>query len=358
MRLQEAGILIGYVLSCLVISFSPIDAQDDPILTENLAVITPDNVNDLTELFRLETVQRPDRLEVSHDGTLLAAGFEDGTLGVWELPTMDARFVQREHTDYVFALAFSPDDTTLYSGGWDGMVKQWNVLTGEERTVIQMSRRVWDITLSQDGDLLGVAAGGGEKALQIWNTQTWLVDRIVSEDVQFRNWTVCIEFSPDERLVATCDSQGVQVIDSTTNKMNYIVLARYDGDTYRGTSSASHAIFSPDGTLLAIGIDGGGMWLWDLVSNSEIVAENLTEAPNMFSLEFSPSGSLLAGSETTNYQTKEYVALWFFNVDTSNELGLIPAHRGYINDVDFSPDGKLLISAGRDRTIRFWGVTQ
>jgi WD40 repeat protein len=70
---------------------------------------------------------------------------------------------------------------------------------------------------------------------------------------------------------------------------------------------------------------------------------------NVYHVAFSPDGRLLASAGQDHT-----IRLW--DPTTLKRLSILPRHTDEVNCVAFSPDGKMLASASEDKTVRLWDV--
>jgi WD40 repeat protein len=109
-------------------------------------------------------------------------------------------------------------------------------------------------------------------------------------------------------------------------------------------------IGSPTQAQAVVLMDSGPAWLWtagaDAVPLEEESDSNLT-AENA---AFSPDGKLLA----VGYNNGK-IELWD-TAQPEKAPDVLAGHFGWINNLEFSPDGATLLSASADRTARLWSV--
>ena len=139
----------------------------------------------------------------SPDGTRLASASGDGTVKVWD--------AAKGHTNFVWGVSFSPDGTRLASASFDQTVKVWDAATGQEMLTLKgHTSRVTSVAFSPDGTRL--ASASYDKTVKVWNAATG------EETLTLKGHTnevYSVAFSPDgTRLASAGVDKTVKVWDA------------------------------------------------------------------------------------------------------------------------------------------------
>jgi general transcriptional corepressor TUP1 len=96
---------------------------------------------------------------VSPDGSLVAVGYSDNIVRLWDLHTRQLVECLVGHNDHILSVAFTPDGKGLVSGSADGTLKHWNL--GLLLTTMQRGagRQVYEVAVEHAGS---VAEKSGE----------------------------------------------------------------------------------------------------------------------------------------------------------------------------------------------------
>jgi WD40 repeat protein len=99
----------------------------------------------------------------------LATGSWDQTARLWNVATHQLIGTLTGDTNWVNAVAFSPDGQTLATAGEDGTVRLWDVATQQQigASLTDGSDSIDSLAFSPDGQTL--ATGNGDDAVQLWN---------------------------------------------------------------------------------------------------------------------------------------------------------------------------------------------
>jgi WD40 repeat protein len=209
------------------------------------------------------------------------------------------------HDHVVQALAFSPDNRSLASGGSDYRICLWDMASGrllrefgrptERAGAYASSRLIHCLAFSHDGKTL--AASLGDNLVILWETATGKELRKI---------------------------QGHQGAIATI-------------------------AFSPDGKDLATGGADQNIHLWELASGKS--KRDLAAEEPLAALLFTADGQMVVSAGA-------YGSLRVWQAATGKELRAIEAHRGAINALALAPDGHTLASCGQDRLVRLWNLGQ
>ncbi|GAA2555608.1 hypothetical protein GCM10010398_49340 [Streptomyces fimbriatus] len=150
-----------------------------------------------------------------------------------------------------------------------------------------------------------------------------------------------VVFAPDDRTLASASSDGTVTLRRVSDRRTIAVFA---------VSGPVRSIaFSPDGRTLAATSTRGPVSLWDITERRrKAVLAGSTKGAR--ALSFTPRGHRLAVATV-----RGPIQVW----DTARTPRLtasLNGHKGAANALDHSRDGRTLVSAGADGTVRLWAT--
>lgn len=149
-------------------------------------------------------------VEFSPDSTRLATGGADGMARIWDVKTGQELISVQAHPDHrgVTSLAFSPDGRLLAttSDGPEPLAKIWDASNGAEISTFSgqsQTARIWGLAFSPDGERVATGAYGG--ILKIWDVKTGqeLLNLVGHTSTVFG-----LAFSPDGKRLASASPSG------------------------------------------------------------------------------------------------------------------------------------------------------
>ncbi len=294
---------------------------------------------------------------VTPDGRRAAVGTSDGTVQLWDLEAGRVTGLLLGHTTWVGAVAISSGGRFVLSGAGevsleevpgnptapartvrkDCTVRLWDAATGRELARFEGHQgMIKSVAFSPDGGK--VLSASTDRTTRLWNIGTGKEERRFIERRPLG--VLKAVFSPEGKRILT-SSGGAPEVEEDPQTLDGQPLERAPGQP--GVPD-----FLPRTDEFGDETDTFALRLWDIASG-QLVRSFHGHTQRMECVEFSPDGRrVLSGSSDRT------VRLW--DAESGETLAVFAGHEGAVSCVAFTPDGRRVLSGSIDKTLRVWSL--
>jgi WD40 repeat protein len=314
----------------------------------------------------------------SRSGRKLATASWDGTARVWSVATGKTTAVLRGHAGRVLGVAWSPDGKTIATGAMDRSVRLWTATGKPRKSVGSLGNDVGAVSFTADARALLLTLGGtaGTEGAALLDLRTARV-RLYRGHA---NTLLDARLSPDGTLAASADALGEVHLWRTADAGPVRCLSgagravwaagwgddgiawgnTNKGDLFTAKSplersfrpaelelgpaprAARRAVLARNGLRLALRRGGTGVAVAG-GGPAAVLRPPLRHEPVRCATLF--DGKAAVGTDFT---------LYLFDLARRRQLHTFTAHTAPVLVVAPSPDGRYLLSASADQTLRVW----
>jgi WD40 repeat protein len=241
------------------------------------------------------------------------------------------------HTDWVGAVAVTPDGKHAISGSLDNTLRVWDIESGEEiQRLVGHTAEVSAVTVTPDGK--HAISGSDDKTLRMWDIESGEeIQRLVGHTAEVS----AVAVTPDGKHAITGSWDNTLMV--------WDIEGGEEMQTLVGHTDWVNAVaVTPDGKHAISGSLDNTLRVWDIESGEEMQTL-VGHTDSVSAVAVTPDGKhAISGSLD--------MTLRVWDIKSGGEIQRLVGHTNWVNAVAITPDGKHAISGSRDDTIRVWDI--
>lgn len=272
---------------------------------------------------------------ISPDGKWAVSGSGGPTKGntavnIWDMETGDCLATLKGHTNQVRSVAITPDGNRILSASFDKSVRVWDAKSGQELAKLDGHKVVANSVNALQDNVHALSSGGGDGTLKIWNLVTNLCVKTIE----------CGTNQGDTIFSSAVNRSGDQAL--TGHEDGRVRLWSLDSGeckaTLKGHTGIVHSVqVLRDGRFAVSGSKDKTVKVWDL--EAETCLGTLEgHHDSVFSVAISPDATMIASTEFTD----ETVRLWDWKSGVCLQVIRYDGNPSPIS-ATFSPDSSRLV---------------
>jgi WD40 repeat protein len=294
----------------------------------------------------------------SGDGARFVTAGWNHTVEVWETATRNRLLAIPCEGPNLFGVAMSPDGCYIAAGGDDPQapVRVWDVRGAEPVAIAGFAGHrdaVHSVAFSRDGARL--LTSSDDRTARLWDVASGMEIRSF---IGHSWWVWSAAFSRDGKFIVTASHDGSAIVWNSESAEKFAQFLGHRGPVFS-------AAFSPDGGRVVSGGYDTRVLAWRPAEVHKFdfgkVARGAELDPVRFqaleghggpvrSVSYSADGKMIVSASHDNT-----VKVW--EADSGRALNTFRGHDSWVRSCAFSPDGRTVVSAGHDRRATLWNVT-
>lgn len=326
----------------------PTDEKSEEIENVNYKIPIDKNIPPPTPVNAYSIIKTPGHsdtvtsIKLTSDGQYLVSASYDNTVKIWDFYQGDLIRTLRGHSSWIISVSLTPDDDKIISSDLDGTIKIWEFKTGKELyTIKTYEEDEKSITVTPDGNLL--ITGSTDGTITLWDMKTFKrLKEITVQNGSHSSYITSLLVTADNKLLITgSNDKQIKIWDLKQTKL----LRTIEFDEY-----VDYLDISKDNKSIIASVWDGKIKLIDL--NTGNISKEIEEKLKYVKIaRLSPDQDLLLSFAGSDGDGEFYI-----REVSSGDIKHTFYDEGEINDLIFSSDGKYVISASEDPTIKVWDI--